>query len=204
MPRPGLSAADETLPGVELVDIWRDTVGAGLRYWGRLGRLALEGAVALFPLVTQVRPGVDKPAVGPPPEAGEDRTILVEAEAGEAAYGVFLVENTTAEELSTLVTVSSFVGDDGREVHPAVTFRPDVIALGPGEQLIVQMAAAVDETLEPGVRYRAEIGVPELSEQRIPVVVRRRRSAKPRAAAPRNRRAAGRPKGQRKATTPGS
>jgi hypothetical protein len=36
------------------------------------------------------------------------------------------------------------------------------------------VAVAVNETLEPDVRYRAEIGVPGLSETRIPIVVRRR------------------------------
>jgi hypothetical protein len=102
------------------------------------------------------------------------KTILVEAEAGQSGMGVFLVENTTVEQLSIPVSVSSFHDPDGREVKPAVAFRPDLITLDPGDQQVVQVAAAVDETLEPEVRYHAFISVPGLSETQIPIVVRRR------------------------------
>jgi hypothetical protein len=103
--------------------------------------------------------------------------------------GVFMVENTTPRQLSIPVTVSAFLDPHGREINPAVAIRPDVIVLDPGDQLVVQVAAAVDETLEPDVRYHAEISVPGLSETRIPIVVRRRPSATPR------------PRRQAKATT---
>jgi hypothetical protein len=196
-----LSGADETPPQANVAGAWRDTVEAGLRYWGRLGRLALEGAAALVPVVAELRPEAAAPAAEPAAEAGLGRTILVEGELGQAGLGVLLLENTTAQQLSIPVRVSAFVGEDGREVHPAVSFRPDVITLDPGEQLIVQVVAVIDETLEPNVRYRAEISVPELSETRIPIVVRRRPSAMPRAPLHRNGRTAGRPKGQAKAET---
>jgi hypothetical protein len=153
---PRLSPPGET----PLTDVWRDTVEAGLRYWSRLGRLAVECVSALLPPVAEVR-------------AGAPRTILVEAEAGRQGVGVFLVENTTERRLSIPVSVSRFVGEDGAEVQPKVTFRPDVLTLDPGDQVVVQVAAAIDETLEPDVRYRAEISVPGLSETRIPLVVRR-------------------------------
>lgn len=167
MSTPGLSPSGEA----PLTDVWRDTVEAGLRYWGRLGRLAVEGVSALLPLVAEVRAGA--PAGG---GARTPRTILVEAEAGREGVGVFLVENTTERRLSIPVTVSRFVGDDGAEVRPKVTFRPDVLTLDPGDQVVVQVAAAIDERLEPDVRYRAEISVPGLSETRIPLVVRRGRA----------------------------
>ncbi len=147
----------------ELAAGWRDAAEAALRYWGRLGRLAYESVTVLVPVVEEVRPAA--PTVAPPAAPAAPRTILVEADAGEAGLGVFLLENTTERQLSTPVTVSSFRDEDGREA--------------------VQVAVAVDETLTPGVRYHAEIGVPGLSDARIPIVVRRRKrqpKAKTRAA----------------------
>ncbi len=195
--------ADETPAQVDLAAAWRETVEAGLRYWGRLGRLTFDAVSVFVPLVAEVRPGVPNPAESVPEESPE-RTILVEAEAGQAGLGVFLVENTTPRQLSIPLSLSPFVGEDGREGQPTVTFRPDVVTLDSGEQLVVQVAVKVDETLEPGVRYRAEISIPELSETRIPLVVRRRPTALPRAPLHRNGRTAGRPRGQAKAKTPDS
>jgi hypothetical protein len=199
-----LSGKEDTSPQADLAGAWRDCVEAGLRYWGRLGRLALEGAAAIRPVVAELRPDAAGSDARPASEAGLPRTILLETEVGRPALGVFVVENTTAQQLSIPIRVSPFVADDGREAQPAVVFRPDVITLGPGEQLIVQVVAAIDETLEPGIRYRAEISVPELSETRIPIVVCRRHSTTPRAALHRNSRTAERPKRQAKAKTPDS
>ena len=167
----------------ELAAGWRDAAGAALRYWGRLGRLAYESVAAVVPVVEEVRPAAPAPQPAQAPAAL--RTILVEAEAGEAGFGVFLLENTTEQQLSTPVSVSSFHDEDGREVQPRVAFRPEPITLDPGDQVAVQVGVAVDDTLTPGVRYHAEIGVPGLSDARIPIVVRRRkrqRKAKTRAA----------------------
>jgi hypothetical protein len=154
-------------------DLLRDATRAAVGYWGRLGRLAFESAAALVPLVAELRPGEAAPAP-PLPAAPVIRTILVEAEAGQLGLGVFLVENTTTQQMSIPLSASPFVDAEGREVHAQVTFRPNVATLDPGDQLAVQVAVAVNETLEPDVRYRAEIGVPGLSETRIPIVVRRR------------------------------
>jgi hypothetical protein len=194
-----LSGKEDTSPQADLAVAWRDCVEASLRYWGRLGRLALEGAAAIRPLVAEQRPDAARTAATPASEAGLPRTILLESEVGRAALGVFVVENTTAQQLSIPIRISPFVADDGSEAQPAVVFRPDVITLGPSEQLVVQVVAAIDETLEPGVRYRGEISVPELSETRIPIVVRRRPSALPPAPPPGNGRAARRPRRQAKA-----
>jgi hypothetical protein len=168
---PTLSARDETSLQAEVAGVWRDAAQAGLRYWGTLGRLAFESVAALVPLVADRRPVDADESI--PRDAGATRTILVEAEAGQSGTGIFVVENTTPQRLSIPVSVSSFHDQDGREVQPAVVFRPDMIVLDPGDQLVVQVAAAIDETLEPDVRYHAEISVPGLSETRIPIVVRR-------------------------------
>ena len=160
----------------EVASAWRDTADAALRYWGRIGRLALESFTAVTRADREPQPAERPPAALPP----APRTILVEAEAGEPGMGVFLVENTTNRRLSIPVSVSSFLDDEGREANPAVRFRPETITLDPGDQLVVQVAVAVDETLVPDVRYHAQISVPELSEARIPIAVRRRPGAAPR------------------------
>jgi hypothetical protein len=157
----------------EAIDVWREAVEAGLRYWGRLGRLAFESVTALVSVAGGPRTTVDRPQPPDPP-----RTILLEAAAGESAVGVFLVENTTVQALSGPVQVSAFVDEQGREVRPAIAFRPDVVVLDPGDQSVVQVAAAVDETFEAEVRYQAEISIPGLSETRVPIVVRRSRTSR--------------------------
>ena len=191
MPPPALSAPDEASLQTELAEGWHAGVEAGLRYWGTLGRLAVESITAFVPLVAELRPGGGAPVeiVEAPPVP---KTILVEAEAGQSGMGVFIVENTTPEQLSIPVSASPFHDPHGREVHPAIAFRPDVITLDPGDQQVVQVAASVDETLEPDIRYHALISVPGLSATRIPIVLRRRPGATPR------------PKRRAKAATPSS
>jgi hypothetical protein len=188
---PRLSAPAEGSSRTEL-SAWRDAAEAGLRYYARLGGLALELAEALVPAVGELRPSLrlspDRAgapeataprALDPAPEPG-GQTILIEAAAGRSGLGVFMVENTTARKVSAPVGVSGFVDEAGREVRPAVRFSPDVVSLEPGDQVLVQVAAAVDDTLEPGVRYRAEVSIPRLAAARIPLVVRRRGAARAR------------------------
>lgn len=161
----------------ELVAVWREGMGASLRSWGLLGRLTAGWVGALAPV-----PGGPRTLLGagsgreghpvPADEAGPE--IEIEAESGGWGRAAFLVENRSELRVSAPVTLSRLIDPRGGHAHPRVAFRPEAIALEPGEQVVVQVVAAVDETLEPGVAYRGEIGVPELSGTRIPIVVRRR------------------------------
>lgn len=178
-----MSAKDDASQPTDLATAWRDAAEAGLRYYARLGGLALELAEALVPAIRELRPTVrlspdppSAPGRKPPAQSGErsEQTIVIEATAGRSGLGVFMVENTTARKVSAPVGVSAFVDASGREVHPEVKFSPAEVTLEPGDQVLVQVAAAVDETLEPDVRYRAEITIPRLSGAGIPIVVRRR------------------------------
>lgn len=167
----------------EPANILRDALDAGLRYYGRLGRLALEGGALLVPALRELRPQLVAAPAPPPARPAEaaapaarraERTVLLEAAAGKSGLGVFLVENLTTEPVSAEIAVSPLSGPTGEQVPPALRFSPEKIALEPGDQVLVQVAAAVDEALEPGVRYRAEISIPGLSGVRVPIVVRRR------------------------------
>lgn len=172
------------MPEPRLSDTVRDAAEASLRYYGRMGGLALELAEALVPSLSGLRPAVVRASPSPAPAAAESprgQTIVIEAAAGRNGLGVFMVENTTGKKVSGPLGVSAFADDSGREVQPTVRFSPDVVSLEPGDQVLVQVVAGVDSTFEPGVRYGAEISIPELAAARIPLVVRRR-AARPRKA----------------------
>jgi hypothetical protein len=170
VPEPGLGAL-------------RDAAEAGVRYYAKLGGLALELAETLVPSVGGLRPRLNMTPDLPPraevePAAPKEQTIVIEAPAGRKGLGVFMVENTTAQTVSAPVGVSTFAAADGREATLEVAFSPEEVSLDPGDQVLVQVAAAVDESLEPDLRYRAEISIPSLSGATIPLVVRRRPSRK--------------------------
>lgn len=184
MPPSRLSPGGGTRAGTDLADALRDAAEAGIQYYSRLGRLAVDLAEALLPAAARLQPSArphERPSAAGPGRAqaaGETaRTIVVEAEAGKRGLGVFMVENTSGETVSGPLTVSGFTGPSGKKVRPTVTFSPDLVTLDPGDQVLVQVAALVDEALEPDVRYRAEISVPTLSGTRIPLVIRRHAGA---------------------------
>lgn len=165
------------MPEPRLSDTVRDAAEASLRYYGRMGGLVLELAEALVPSLSGLRPEVVRsspPAASAATDSPRGQTIVIEAAAGRSGLGVFMVENTTGKKVSGPLGVSSFADESGRVVTPTVRFSPDVVSLEPGDQVLVQVVAGVDGTFEPGVRYGAEISIPELAAAGIPLVVRRR------------------------------
>jgi hypothetical protein len=160
----------------------REALEASIRYYGRLGRLALEGGALL------VRPVFEERTITPaqppaqpaarrataPPARRSQRTVLLEAPAGKSALGVFVVENVSADPVATELAVSPLAGPSGEQAESALRFVPERIALEPGDQVLVQVAAPIDASLEPGVRYRGEISIPGLSGVRVPIALRRR------------------------------
>ena len=109
-------------------------------------------------------------ASGPPRRP----SLVLEAEVGGVAGGVFVVGNMLAREVTAPVVLSPFISADGREAKPATRIEPATVMLEPGEQTLVQVWAAIDEGCEPGVAYRAEARVPGMSEDGVPVILRRR------------------------------
>ena len=180
-----------------------ESVRALSGYYGRLGRIGLDLAGLLIPIerlrdAADSLPIEAIPLVGvarraaagvtsgaavdskasaadavPIHEPQETTSILVEADGDRPGFGVFLVENLTAEPVSAPISVSVFVDDTGRTVRPRLVLRPATVSLAPGEQAMVRVAAELDDTLESGVRYRGEIAIPALSDRRIPIVLRR-------------------------------
>jgi len=159
----------------------RAAAEAAVTYYSRLGRLTLDLVEAVAPADLHLSRTDDPPAPAPSPAPApaapapeSESTIVIEAQAGKSGLGVFMVENTTDAKVAGPVTVSAFKGPGGRTAKPDVRFAPEVVTLDPGDQVLVQVAAKVGSTLDPGVRYKADIRVPSLSGMRVPLVVRRR------------------------------
>lgn len=187
-----------------------EAVRAVTGYYGRMGRIGMDLAGIVIPIdqlrdaaarlplevstpLGRLRTASDDvdvarvPSIDPEsPGAGTvpSPTLVVEADGDRPGFGVFLVENRTADALSAPIHVSAFVDDGGHEVRPRLVLRPSALNLGPGEQAIVRLSARLDDSFEVGVTYRGEIAVPGLSEKRIPIVLRRRLTDEPAADEP--------------------
>lgn len=187
----------EPLPN-QVEDVLRRSMDAYLRYYGAVGKLTMDYMKDLMATWSQVRlpstlnvsPFTTAPAQPPTHQAAPRATepvahaapqsigvMVLESEAGGGAIGVFLVENHLGQAISARVAATGFFAPDGREIHPPLSFDPEAIELQPGEQLLVRVVAAIDESMEPDLRYQGEFTVPELTGTRIPVVLRRRLSA---------------------------
>jgi hypothetical protein len=138
-----------------------------------LGRAAAAATAAPAP----PRPATASPT--PSPVA-----LVLEAEAGQVAQGVVMVENRLSRRVSATVVTSAFSSGTGEEIWPTLRVQPGTIDLEPGGRTLVQVGALVDERLETGMRYRGQVTVPGLSDTPIPVVLQRRPSQTAAPAAP--------------------
>jgi len=162
-----------------------------LRFVEGVAQLAVNHARSVVDIWTDLFPlqpkSADSAAAHTPGEAPSASrspaaaipVLVLEAEAGELAYGVFLVNNQLTGRVSAPVEASAFVDPMGHEFRPPVTIEPQMVTLDPGEQCPVRISVLVSEDLVAGVSYRAEISIPGLSESRVPVVLRRRTAASP-------------------------
>ena len=163
-------------------DVLRRALEANLQYYAALGRLTVDYLEALGSIARQVevpaRTLTFRQSPSAPPAAASapapPAVTVLEAEAGGTAIGVFLVENLLTEKVSAPVSASALAAPDGREVAVPLAFDPEVVVLEPGEQILVRVAARVDDGLEADVSYRAEVAVPGVIVTRVPIVVRRR------------------------------
>jgi hypothetical protein len=165
---------------------------ANLRYYEALGQVTQEYFKALFGIVKDlpVRLGggganaasTARPANSTAPASAA--TLVLEGQGGSEAQGVFMVENRLPRTVSTAVVTSAFADPSGRAVQHPLRVVPSVITLEPGGRTLVQIFAAVTDSLEPNVAYRGEVNVPGLSEHGIPVLLRRNLSAPQRVAKP--------------------
>jgi hypothetical protein len=167
-----VGAATETA-----VAITRSVIVATLRYYQRMGAVAIDLARATVPAYLRST-GPDGGAVksSATPARSGGATVLIEAEAGKRGIGVLQVESHATSSVSTAVRVTALVAPSGETAEVLVEFEPSVLTLEPGHQALVQVSVAVNETLRPGVRYAGFVQLPGLSDLGVPIVVRRRPS----------------------------
>jgi hypothetical protein len=170
---------------IRLTDVWRRSVQATVQYYSTMGELAVDCLQTLLGTLTQSTTNDPKTLTGPSVENSASTSnsapisMVLEAEAGRQALGVFLVENDFSRAVSAVPSASVVVDDEGNELKPTIEFQPSSITLQPREQIVVKVLATISEDMSPGVRYRGEIGVPGLMGTRIPVVMGRTINAKP-------------------------
>jgi hypothetical protein len=167
-------------------DVLRRALEANVQYYTALGRLTLDYFEALGSIARQVEVPANlgnrtitfrqsAPTAPPsPPAAPPPAVMVLEAEGGGTAVGVFLVENLLGEKVSAPVSASAFASPDGREVTVPLAFDPEVVVLEPGEQILVRVTAQVADDLDADVSYRAELAVPGVIGTKVPIVARRR------------------------------
>ncbi len=178
---------------IQLVDVWRRSLEATVKFYSEIGGLAVEWVESLLSTASDSIGAMNpvettrasaKAEVTPPSTASSTRatmsTMVLEAEAGQKALGVFLVENGFSRTVSASATAGTFIDDKGNQIKPLLEFHPPSAMLEPGEQVLVRVAAGITEVMKPGVRYRGEIAVPDVPGTRIPVVILRIAVAKAR------------------------
>jgi hypothetical protein len=109
----------------------------------------------------------------------EPAAILLEGAVGSTAVGFFVVENSLPHQVSTRVEVSPLIASDGRQIKSALRFDPGNISLGAGEQVVARVTTKISRRLVAGTRYQGEILVPGVAGARIPIVLRRKATARP-------------------------
>jgi hypothetical protein len=169
-------------------ETFKRAIDLNRRYYGSLGRATVDYLKELAAVLESVSAAAD-PEAGragprthetrgrddPAPRAAKPAPVLVlEAEAGATAVGVFLVENNLPHPINARPKATALVDGYDRQIQPAITFEPAELALQPGEQMLVRILAVIDAALEPNIRYRGELIVQELPGTRIPIVIRRR------------------------------
>jgi len=178
-------------------EVLKRLVDANLRWYEGFGRVTADYAQALSKLWTDAALGIFTPktthataAPASPPAAPRPASLVLEAELGQVAQGVLMVENRLARAVTADVVTSAFSSETGAEVRPVMRVQPGSVTLEPGARTLVQVSAMIDERLEPGGTYRGEVSVPGLSDTPIPIVLRRQHTTADRTPVPADRDAA--------------
>jgi hypothetical protein len=150
---------------------------ANLRYLSDWAWLTYEHVRTLSSMcgdLSTATAGADAQATVPQPPAP---SLVLEAESGRQARGVFLVENTLPRSVHGKIQISAFADAQGNEVHPRMTLEPSEVVLEPGAEVLVHVLLDMDDSIPPSVRFVGRLTVPGLSNTPIEVVLKRRPSA---------------------------
>lgn len=154
---------------------------ANVRYWETMGRATSDYVQAVTKLWAEApltwMPGWQKPQATSPAASPAGATptvpaILLEARAGEEARAMLMISNDLARHVDADVVAAPLAGPEGN-ARVKVRTQPSRVSLAAGAQEAVTLMVNITEALQPGVDYRAEINVPGLAAQGVPVIVRR-------------------------------
>lgn len=168
---------------VELIDVWRRTLDATVQFYSAVGELTVNFLQSLAASATTLeraaeakptgnsanQPATHSVPTNKPPHPVS--TMVLEAEDGAQAVGVFLVENLLSRPVTASPAVSDLLGEDGRKFKSSLSFHPPSMTLAPGEQVLVRVLASFGKEMKPGVRYQGEIRVPGLLGTSIPLAL---------------------------------
>ncbi|MEP6691316.1 MAG: hypothetical protein ABJD07_09175 [Gemmatimonadaceae bacterium] len=168
----------------QITDGFKKAVDAQMRYYQALGDVTTEYVKSLMGIWSDVKLPLNLGALKPnassaatPAAATATPALVLEAERGQQARGVFMVENKLTRHVVTPVVTSGFTGPGERELRPTMRIEPGVVSLEPGARTLVHLIASINDEMVVGATYHGEISVPGLSDSRVPVVLRRRESS---------------------------
>jgi hypothetical protein len=166
-------------PGDELI---RRAVDLNVRYYSDMSQLMATYVKDLVETFSQAATQAQAWQSPPRTHSATHKTqpapvMVLEAEAGKQALGVFLVENHLDHNISTRVVPSAFFDAAQNEIKPSFVFDPEAVVLRSGEQVLVRVRVEVDETFVADVAYEGSLNIPELTGSRVRIVLRRRSAA---------------------------
>jgi hypothetical protein len=147
----------------------RRTVQANARFYKGWVDLSLE----YFRGITEIFGGVA--ASGSQAEVIETGAgaLVLEAEAGAAASGAFLVTNDLGRTIHCELVATDFKDSDGNTIPAKATFEPAAFDIAPGEQRVVRATLPIDSKLMAGVAYAGAFAIKGMDGFSVPAVVRR-------------------------------
>jgi hypothetical protein len=104
--------------------------------------------------------------------------MVMEAEDGAEAVGVFMVENLLPRPVTAVPAASDLLGENGTRLKSFLVFEPASITLAPGQQTLVRILASFGPKMKTGVRYNSTITVPGLLGTSIPLALIKKESVK--------------------------
>jgi len=161
----------------QLGETLKSALDISLRYYGGLLQLSTGYLQSLGALLARQEhgPAAAGPAAGAAPAAAASAArpappfppLLLAAIAGREATASFAVENTLSRPVTARLEV--------RGAGPAARLvpHPELVALDPGEQCVVQARVTIDADMPLGQDLLGELAVPELASRTIPFVIRR-------------------------------
>ncbi len=159
-------------------ELIKRAIDLNARYYSGMGQLMVNYVKDLVVTFSNVSTTLERqpgqPTNPSAHKAQQSPVMVLEAESGKEALGVFLVENHLKHDIAASAVASHFVDVSQNEIKPTFVFDPETVTLRPGEQSLVRVTVQIDDTFAPDVRYEGFLHIPELPESKVRMVLRRR------------------------------